>query len=67
MYRIGGGAAGAGLVGAGAGAAAGSGASPAELARTGAPLLLLAVLGLALVVAGFVLVRTRLLAAGEEA
>jgi hypothetical protein len=64
MYRIGGSVAGAGLVG-GAGAATGSGVSPAELARTGLPLLALALIGLGLLVAGFVLVRSRLQAEGR--
>lgn len=66
MYRTGGTVAGAGLVG-GAGAAVGAGASPAELARTGAPLLALALLGLLLLLGGFALVRSRLQAAEEGA
>ncbi|HEU5152803.1 MAG TPA: hypothetical protein VFU19_20095 [Iamia sp.] len=65
MYGTGGTVAGAGLVGGAGGAAIGSGVSPAELARTGAPLLVLALLGIALLVGGFVLARAHL-RAGEE-
>lgn len=67
MYGTGGTVAGAGLVGGAGAAAAGSGVGPAELARTGAPLLLLTILGLTLLVGGFLLARARLRAAAVDA
>ena len=41
--------------------------SPAELARTGAPLALLVIVALLLLVGGFLLLRARLRATGGEA